>query len=50
MGKLAMAFDIDGIFMEVHHNPDESKCDAPTQWDVNKLEELLQFIGIKRKN
>ena len=48
MGKMAMAFDVDGIFMEVHHNPDESKCDAPTQWDINKLEELLQFIGIKK--
>ena len=50
MGKLAMAFDVNGIFMEVHHNPDKSKCDAPTQWDINKLEELLQFIGIKKKN
>lgn len=49
MGKMAMAFDVDGIFMEVHHNPDASKCDGPTQWHVDKLEELLDFIGIPRK-
>ena len=49
MGKLAMAFDVNGIFMEVHHNPDASKCDAPTQWDINKLEALLDFIGIEKK-
>lgn len=48
MGKLAMAFDVNGIFMEVHHNPDKSKCDAPTQWNLEKLEELLDFIGIKK--
>ena len=48
MGKLAMAFDVNGIFMEVHHNPDASKCDAPTQWDINKLEALLDFIGVEK--
>lgn len=48
MGKLAIAFDVNGIFMEVHHNPDASKCDAPTQWDINKLEALLDFIGIEK--
>jgi len=30
MGKLAMAFDVDGIFLEVHDNPEQSLCDAPT--------------------
>ena len=48
MGKLAMTFDVNGIFMEVHHNPDKSLCDAPTQWDVNRLEELLDFINIPK--
>ena len=43
-----MAFDVNGIFMEVHHNPDASKCDAPTQWDINKLEALLDFIGVEK--
>lgn len=48
MGKLAMAMDVDGIFMEVHNNPDKSLCDAPTQWDLAKLEWLLDFIGIEK--
>ena len=50
MGKMAMAFNVDGIFMEVHHNPDASKCDGPTQWHLDKLEELLNFIGIPKKS
>lgn len=50
MGKLAMAFDVDGVFMEVHDNPDASLCDAPTQWYLDRLEELLDTIGIKRHN
>ena len=46
MGKMALALDVNGLFLEVHHDPDNSKCDAPTQWNLNKLEELLDFIGI----
>jgi len=49
MGKMALALDVNGLFLEVHHDPDNSKCDAPTQWNLNKLEELLDFIGIKKK-
>ncbi len=49
MGKMAMAFDVDGLFMEVHHDPDNSLCDAPTQWHIDKLEELLDFIGFSKK-
>jgi 2-dehydro-3-deoxyphosphooctonate aldolase (KDO 8-P synthase) len=48
MGKMAMALDVDGLFMEVHHNPDKSLCDAPTQWDINQVPALLDFIGIKK--
>jgi 2-dehydro-3-deoxyphosphooctonate aldolase (KDO 8-P synthase) len=48
MGKLAMAFDVNGIFMEVHDNPDKSLCDAPTQWALEKLEWLLKYIGISK--
>lgn len=48
MGKMAMSFNINGIFIEVHDRPDESLCDAPTQWNLYKLEWLLDFIGIKK--
>jgi len=46
MGKLAIALDVNGIFMEVHSDPDNSKCDAPTQWPLDKLEWLLNFLKI----
>jgi 2-dehydro-3-deoxyphosphooctonate aldolase (KDO 8-P synthase) len=49
MGKMAVALGVDGIFMEVHHNPESSKCDAPTQWPLEKLEWLLEFIGLKNE-
>ena len=48
MGKMAIALGVDGIFMEVHDNPDKSLCDAPTQWYLDKLEWLLDFIGIEK--
>lgn len=48
MGKMAISLGVDGIFMEVHDRPDESMCDAPTQWYLSKLEWLLEFIGIEK--
>jgi 2-dehydro-3-deoxyphosphooctonate aldolase (KDO 8-P synthase) len=47
MGKLAMAFDVNVIFMEVHDNPDSALCDSQTQYDINKLHEFLNFIFSK---
>ena len=48
MGKMAMALGVNGIFIEIHDKPEESKCDAPTQWPLNKLEWLLDFLNIKK--
>lgn len=44
MGKMALSLDIDGIFMEVHDNPELAKCDGPTQWPLDRLEWLLNFL------
>ena len=41
MGKLAVLFGVNGIFMEVHDNPDQSKCDAPTQFPISDFKSLL---------
>lgn len=49
MGKMAIALGVNGIFMEVHDRPDQSLCDAPTQWYLEKLEWLLDFIGVPQK-
>ena len=44
MAKAAVAAGCDGIFMEVHDNPDLAKSDAATQWPLNKLDELLSTL------
>ncbi|QKF94406.1 3-deoxy-8-phosphooctulonate synthase [Fadolivirus algeromassiliense] len=44
MGRMAVALGVNGIFMEVHDRPDESLCDAPTQWPLDRLEWLLQYM------
>ena len=49
MGKMALSLDIDGLFMEVHDNPDKALCDGPTQWPLQKLEWLLEFLNIEKK-
>lgn len=48
MGKLAIALGANGIFMEVHDNPDKALCDGPTQWPLNRLEWLLDFLDIPK--
>lgn len=48
MGKMAISIGVDGLFIEVHDNPEKAMCDAPTQWPLKKLNELLIFIGMKR--
>lgn len=49
MGKLAVTFGVNGIFMEVHDRPDESMCDAPTQFPLNKFEILISNLLLLRK-
>ena len=49
MGKLAIALGVNGLFMEVHDRPDECLCDGPTQWPLDKLESLLEFLNIEHK-
>jgi len=47
MGKIALVSGVDAIFMEVHDQPEEAKCDGPTQWPLHKLEVLLKdFINL----
>jgi len=41
MGKMAITLGVNGIFMEIHDNPDKALCDGPTQWHLDKLDWLL---------
>jgi 2-dehydro-3-deoxyphosphooctonate aldolase (KDO 8-P synthase) len=48
MCKMAVALGVNGIFIEVHDNPEKAKCDGPTQWPLDKLEWLLDFISLEK--
>ena len=50
MGKMAISLGVNGLFIEVHDNPDEALCDGPTQWPLDKLEWLLNYLDINRNN
>ena len=42
--RAAVAAGIDGLFMEVHDNPEEALCDGPNSLYLDKLEELLKEV------
>jgi len=48
MGKMALSLGVDALFMEVHNDPANALCDGPTQWYLNKLEWLLDYLEIKK--
>ena len=41
LAKAAVATGCDGLFLEVHDNPEKAKSDASTQWPLEQLEDLL---------
>lgn len=44
LGRAAVATGIDGIFMEVHDNPDKALCDGPNSIKMADLGELLRKL------
>jgi 2-dehydro-3-deoxyphosphooctonate aldolase (KDO 8-P synthase) len=42
VARTAVACGVDGLFMEVHDDPQNSLCDAPTQWPLRHLSQLLE--------
>jgi 2-dehydro-3-deoxyphosphooctonate aldolase (KDO 8-P synthase) len=49
MGKIATSLEVDGLFLEVHDNPEKALCDGPTQWPLERLEWLLDFLNINKR-
>lgn len=39
--RAAAACGVDGLFMEVHPDPDRAPCDGPNMWPLDQLESLL---------
>ncbi len=49
LAKAAVAAGADGIFMEVHPNPDQALCDGPNSLPLEALEGLLlELKGIRK--
>jgi 2-dehydro-3-deoxyphosphooctonate aldolase (KDO 8-P synthase) len=42
--RAAVACGVDGLFMEVHPDPDRAPCDGPNMWPLDQLESLLEMI------
>ena len=42
--RAAMAAGIDGLFMEVHPDPDKALCDGPNCWRLDQVETLLKEL------
>ena len=48
LSRAALAFGCDGLFLEVHSDPDKAPCDGPNMIDLKQLEKLLkQLIKIE---
>ena len=44
LSRSAIAFGCDGLFLEVHPDPDNAPCDGPNMIDIKTLERLLKQI------
>lgn len=44
LSRAAVAFGCDGLFLEVHPQPDKALCDGPNMIDLKALEKLLKEI------
>jgi len=44
LARAAVAVGVDGIFMEVHPDPDKALCDGPNMLPVDTVPDLLRMI------
>ena len=44
LSRSAVAFGCDGLFLEVHPNPDNAPCDGANMINLKELEKLLRQI------
>ncbi len=46
--RAAVAAGVDGLFMEVHPDPDNALCDGPNSWPLDQVEPLLtQLLAVR---
>jgi 2-dehydro-3-deoxyphosphooctonate aldolase (KDO 8-P synthase) len=44
LSRAAVAAGCNGLFMEVHPDPDQALCDGPNSWPLDRLEPLLKDL------
>lgn len=44
LARAAVAAGVDGLFLEVHPDPDKALCDGPNSWPLARLEPLLREL------
>ena len=44
LARAATAAGVDGIFMEVHSNPDKALCDGPNSLKLDTIDALLSQL------
>jgi 2-dehydro-3-deoxyphosphooctonate aldolase (KDO 8-P synthase) len=44
LSRAAVAAGIDGLFMEVHPDPDKALCDGPNSMPLDSIEPLLKQL------
>jgi len=44
LARAAVAVGIDGLFMEIHPDPDKALCDGPNSIPLHQVEDLLRQI------
>jgi 2-dehydro-3-deoxyphosphooctonate aldolase (KDO 8-P synthase) len=49
LARAAVAAGADGIFMEVHKNPDKALCDGPNSLKLDDLYELISCLKAIRE-
>ncbi len=44
IARTCAAVGVDGLFMEVHDDPNSSPVDAPTQWPLRNFKTLIEEL------
>ena len=44
LSRAAVAFGCDGLFLEVHPDPDKAACDGPNMIDLKELQALIKQV------
>jgi 2-dehydro-3-deoxyphosphooctonate aldolase (KDO 8-P synthase) len=39
-----VAAGVDGVFLEVHHNPEQARCDGPNSIPIAAMDDLVEVL------